>query len=277
MKEKVSFKIGQAVEAFCVIEEKWLPAQLTKMEGNSYTVTWDDKDDAESELGLLDIRHCRFALSTKERKGVAREVRLGQLRGLLPLILTDLHDPNDIYMVWRFFRIADGIALDPEDPDFLEGTEACVANSFDVCQSALEEADGQTLPLHKLAGVHAHTFGVGSTKFLGMSFQEFVKSHFALDESSKMVRPLGGAEEVRAAKRQKLDSDRHLANALVRFLHLAGGTSTINKALLEFPEVCDAFSDVVSKTQKQQKIRHLVRCDNRFNVSKSGRTITLAS
>lgn len=276
MREKTALRPGDAVEAYSAEDGAWLPAVLVdigRLGPESCTIRWEE-GQTEVELELLDVRHCRCALSKKERLFV-REERLARLRKMLPLAVEDLHDPTDVYMVWRTFRVADGIALGVDDPDFLEGKAACVANSSDVCHLALEERVGEPMPLHKLAGAHAQTFGVGTSKYLGTSFKDFVKSHFDYDDHSKMVLPFGDLEEARAAKRRKLDSDKQLGSALVEYLKSVGGTGKIGKDLLRFPAVADALSDATSRTEQGDRVRNFVRSDSRFDVSKSGSTMKL--
>eukprot|EP00929_Paragymnodinium_shiwhaense_P001616 TRINITY_DN101854_c0_g1_i1.p1 TRINITY_DN101854_c0_g1~~TRINITY_DN101854_c0_g1_i1.p1 ORF type:complete len:506 (+),score=73.73 TRINITY_DN101854_c0_g1_i1:195-1520(+) len=271
---RVAFKVGDSIVAYSVTEEEWLDATILEVEdGNNYRIKWADAD-CEETLPFLDLRHKKKDLSKKDRL-VARDERLEQLRNQLPYALADLHSKEDVMMTWRTFRVRDGVAVDSEDPTFLEGPAACVANSYDVCQKMLEDA-GEPVFLHKLAGHHAETFGVGTSKFLGQSFQEFVTDHFELEEPSKLVSLFASQEEAAAAKRRRVESDANLRDALTRFCQANGGTCKINKALMKSPEMREALSDLPTQTQQNRRLRTFVLADPTFRTSKSGNTVSLA-
>eukprot|EP00929_Paragymnodinium_shiwhaense_P008162 TRINITY_DN112101_c0_g1_i1.p1 TRINITY_DN112101_c0_g1~~TRINITY_DN112101_c0_g1_i1.p1 ORF type:complete len:580 (-),score=54.24 TRINITY_DN112101_c0_g1_i1:406-2145(-) len=272
---QATYSCGDAVLAYSKTEQEWLDATVVGLkDGINFRIKWAD-GDCEETLSFLELRHKPGVTRSKRDRSLVRDERVTGLQALLPYALHGLNNREDILMTWRSFRIIDGVALDREDPKFLEGPAACVANSYDFCRKLIEDAGG-SLFLHKLAELHAGTFGIGASKFLGQTFQEFVEVHFFMDGLKVSVSESKKTEDAVAVKRRSKESDARLRNAIIRCCQANNGAWTFVKALVKDPAVLEALSDIPSRTLRRRRITDFVLNDYAFKTSKSGNTIQLA-
>eukprot|EP00401_Gymnodinium_catenatum_P069230 CAMPEP_0117554550 /NCGR_PEP_ID=MMETSP0784-20121206/50813_1 /TAXON_ID=39447 /ORGANISM="" /LENGTH=176 /DNA_ID=CAMNT_0005351721 /DNA_START=86 /DNA_END=613 /DNA_ORIENTATION=- len=150
-----------------------------------------------------------------------REVRLSRLS---PDSGTDEGEKRR-QLIWQNFRIRDGTGtngyvLGEAHPNFVEGKEAAAGNSAELFESELYQSPSG-VHVDRLSNIHAHYFGGGFEKIVGLKLRAFVKEKYEYDEKTgvvkapmKMLNALRKLEARNLIEEEKLDQERKKYKAM---------------------------------------------------------------
>mmetsp|Transcript_24111 Transcript_24111/g.43918 ORF Transcript_24111/g.43918 Transcript_24111/m.43918 type:complete len:227 (-) Transcript_24111:152-832(-) len=162
-----------------------------------------------------------MALSGKNKKAEVAAIRR-ELTGEKQIMLNRLsgdcgtdEGERRSQLIWQSFRIKDctkvsAAVLGTEHPEFCEGKEAAAGNSAELFETELIPAGATGLPLSRLSSIHAHYFGGGFERVVGMKLRAFVTERYDYDEktgrakaSPKLLNALRKAEARELIKEEK--------------------------------------------------------------------------
>eukprot|EP00929_Paragymnodinium_shiwhaense_P069667 TRINITY_DN3513_c0_g1_i2.p1 TRINITY_DN3513_c0_g1~~TRINITY_DN3513_c0_g1_i2.p1 ORF type:complete len:956 (-),score=284.43 TRINITY_DN3513_c0_g1_i2:126-2993(-) len=291
VEEDATYQVGAAIECFCQERNRYISATVTTvLPDGMYGVEFGEAGadaDAESKEHIVGhsavkapsgkrVRQREPANQRRARQMDAAE-RRSELRQELPINVARLSDDAELALVYRSFRVINGIAIAPDNDLFLEGHAACLANSVDVLRKVLERA-GEPMPLKALAAAHTETFGFGYTdvKGLGMKFERFAKEIFSFDEGTERVKLREDKEEEVDARDRLTLKELELQDAVQEFLQKSEGKAVIT-LMLKSAAVNDAlmFGEELTELERFTKVRAFAQAHSQFNLSKSGKMVML--
>mmetsp|Transcript_82715 Transcript_82715/g.149194 ORF Transcript_82715/g.149194 Transcript_82715/m.149194 type:complete len:332 (+) Transcript_82715:95-1090(+) len=98
-----------------------------------------------------------------------------------------------LQLIWQNFRIKDctkatAVVLGTDSADFVEGKEAALANTKELFETELFPAGSVGVPLERLSSIHAHYFGAGFEKVVGVKLRKFITDNFEYDDKGTRVK-----------------------------------------------------------------------------------------
>jgi len=170
-----------------------------------------------------------------KKKLQAQQARINALRLMLPIDMSKMStgnlknvpvdnaergSRNDVYYIYRNFRVISNKALAPGDPNYVEGFRALVTNSIDVINKVVHTNGGKAT-LQQVTGRYSCCFGVGFKHYffrgtnLGkkMQFTRFLEFFFVCDAAKKIVcsrKPgIGYKDFVKAMEEKKKEHEKN--------------------------------------------------------------------